>query len=344
MKNTIRSAAVLLLLLLAACNNEYSRKGNTVTIRVADAAEGAPQRICLQVLGDRIIRIAGQAGNDALRHARPDRASLVVLPQKGRTRFKVSSEGGTMTVSTAEISACVSPEGLISFYDKEGNALLENGSIDLSPKVVEGKQGYEVRTVFDSPEGESFYGLGQHQTGEFDRRGTDEELYQYNTKISIPFVVSTNGYGLLFDAYSYSRWGNPKGYVQLGRELKLYDRSGNPGGLTGTYVAKDGSRLVRREDSLFFENEWAIRNLPDFPLNGAKVTYEGWVEAPRTGDYRFSQYYAGFQRTLFGGKEVMSRRWRPAWNPNSCRFSVHLEAGVVVCGEINNSPLWRPGG
>ena len=61
MKNTIRSAAVLLLLLLAACNNEYSRKGNSVTVRIADAPEGAPQKICLQVLGDRIIRVSTPA-------------------------------------------------------------------------------------------------------------------------------------------------------------------------------------------------------------------------------------------------------------------------------------------
>ena len=354
MKNTIRSAAVLLLLLITACNNEYSRKGNSVTVRVADAAEGAPQKICLQVLGDRVIRVSTPALSPESLLASPekgsassapvsraaDRASLVVLPQKGRTRFKVSSEGGTVSVSTAEISACVSPEGRISFYDKDGNALLENGSLSLSPKEVEGKAGYSVRTLFDSAEGESFYGLGQHQTGEFDRKGTDEELYQYNTKISIPFVVSTNGYGLLFDAYSYSRWGNPEGYVQLGKELKLYDKNGNPGALTGTYVAKDGSRLVRREDSLFFENEWAIRNLPDFPLNGAKVTYEGWIEAPQTAEYRFTQYYAGFQRTVIDGKEVMSRRWRPAWNPNSYKYAVELKAGVRTPVRVE----WDPDG
>ena len=101
MKNTIRSAAVLLLLLLAACNNEYSRKGNSVTVRIADAPEGAPQMICLQVLGDRIIRVSTpalppesllaspeeRAASSAPVSRAADRACLVVLPQKGRIRF-----------------------------------------------------------------------------------------------------------------------------------------------------------------------------------------------------------------------------------------------------------------
>lgn len=347
--------AFVLLLVLAGCHSEYSKKRDTVTVRVQDAPAGSPQLVRLQVLGEKIIRVnaeeaaletgafpaepfSGEDGNDS--GARAVRKSLVVLPQNTRTKYKVTAENGTVTVRTSEIAVTVSPEGGISFFGKDGSPLLQNGSISLKQKEVEGKAGYEVRTLFDSPEGESFYGLGQHQTGEFDRKGTDEELYQYNTKISIPFVVSTNGYGLLFDAYSYSRWGNPAGYLQLGEVLKLYDRNGVEGALTGTYTAKDGRKLVRREDSLYFENEWAIRNLPDFPLNGTKVVFEGYLEAPQSASYRFTQYYAGFQRTLIGGKEVMSSRWRPAWNPNSYKYSTLLDAGVRTPIRIE----WDPDG
>ena len=348
--------ALVLLLVLTGCHSEYSKKGDTVTVRVPDAPAGSPQQVRLQVLGEKIIRVStpalapesfpsspkkGSAGKAPVSSAvSKERKSLVVLPQNTRTKYKVTVENGTVTVRTSEIAATVSPEGGISFFGKDGSPLLQNGSISLKQKEVEGKAGYEVRTLFDSPEGESFYGLGQHQTGEFDRKGTDEELYQYNTKISIPFVVSTNGYGLLFDAYSYSRWGNPEGYLQLGEVLKLYDRNGVEGALTGTYTAKDGRKLVRREDSLYFENEWAIRNLPDFPMNGTKVVFEGYLEAPQSAPYRFTQYYAGFQRTLIGGKEVMSSRWRPAWNPNSYKYSAPLEAGVRTPIRIE----WDPDG
>ncbi len=73
---------------------------------------------------------------------------------------------------------------------------------------------------------------------------------------------------------------------------------------------------------------------------GATVTYEGTITAPQTGDYHFIQYYAGFQSTVVDGVEVMSRRWRPAWNPNSYKFTVHLEAGKPTPLKIE----WEPDG
>ena len=97
---------------------------------------------------------------------------------------------------------------------------------------------------------------------------------------------------------------------------------------------------MQPEDSLFYENEWAIKNLPQLPLNGAKVTYEGTLTAKETGDYHFIQYYAGFQRTEIGGEEVMSIRWRPAWNPNSYKYTVHLEAGEPTPIKVE----WDPDG
>ena len=83
-----------------------------------------------------------------------------------------------------------------------------------------------------------------------------------------------------------------------------------------------------------------IENLPKLPLQGAVVTYEGEIEAPVTGDYYFSQYYAGFQTTEIGGEEMMSRRWRPAWNPNSFRYKVHFNAGERKPIKIT----WEPDG
>ena len=64
----------------------------------------------------------------------------------------------------------------------------------------------------------------------------NEELFQYNTKVAIPFVVSNKNYGILWDSYSYGRWGNPNNYQQLHRAFKLYDKNGKLGSLTGTYT------------------------------------------------------------------------------------------------------------
>ncbi len=261
-----------------------------------------------------------------------DRESLAVLPQEDLfTDYQVSDAMGKVHLTTSALSVDVyKADGSVHFYKADGTPLALNGHATLTPSTEWGFWSTTVR--FDPADDEAFYGLGQHQAGEFDHKGRPEELYQYNTKVSVPLVVSNKGYGVLFDAYSLSRWGTDQPYRQLGEVFDL--------DLTGTYQAADSTILVQKEDSLFYENEWAIRNLPDLPLNGATVCYEGTLTARETGDYHFIQYYAGFQQTEMGGKEVMSRRWRPAWNPNSYKYTVHLEKGVPTPIKIN----WEPDG
>ena len=261
----------------------------------------------------------------------PKRTSLAVLPQKRFKDYKVEKAGSLVTVSTSKLSAIVDKEsGVVAFYDAEGNLLAGDGHATFKPITVEGKDAWSTSVSFASPSDEAFYGLGQQQAGEFDHKGGNEELYQYNTKISVPMVVSNKGYGILFDAYSLSRWGNPEPYKQLG---EIFDLD-----LQGTYFPKDGKAFTQKEDSLYYETEWAIRNLPKGPFK--KVVYEGSIVPKETGDYHFIQYYAGFQSASFGGKEVMSRRWRPAWNPNSYKYVVHLEEGVKTPFRIE----WEPDG
>ena len=328
-----------LLLALQGCQSDYKVKGDTVTVKLENVQPGAPSQVRLQVMGPKLVRVS--ATPDGAFH---DRKSLVVLPMKEKTRFSVEMEEGVVKVSTGEVVARVDPkDGKLSFTDASGKQLLASGAggqMSFAPIEVEGKKAFSTRVVFDSPADEAFYGLGQQQTGEFDHKGLNEELYQYNTKISIPFIVSSKGYGLLFDAYSLSRWGNPNPYQHLGDVFKLYDKDGKEGALTGTYQTRDGQTLVQREETLDYENERLIADLPKLPLEGAIVLYEGEIEAPVAGDYYFTQYYAGFQGTKIGGEEVMSRRWRPAWNPNSFRYRVHFEAGERKPVKV----FWQPDG
>jgi len=320
----------LIVLTLAGCTGRgYKVRGD----RIYMDRDGLTIR--LSVLSPSIIRVSSAPAGQLT-----DRNSLVVVPQTGFKDFEVSTSGDSVLVSTSALVATVAPDGTVSFRDSSGRVLTDDGKFSFSPIEVEGKKAFSVRSTFSTDSGESFYGLGQHQAGEFDHKGKSEELYQYNTKVSVPFIVSTKGYGLLFDAYSLSRWGNPEPYKQLGEVFKLYDKDGVEGALTGTYKTAGGETLTRREDSLYFENEFVIKNLPDLPLNGAEVVYEGYIQAPETADYHFIQYYAGFQGTTIGGEEKMSRRWRPAWNPNSYKFTASLEKGEKTPVRI----VWSPDG
>ena len=343
-------AAAIAVLPPSCGKKEYSVKGNSVIVKLqipgqaGNDGEGRhgridrPSQIRLQVLGEKIVRVSATPERKF-----NDRKSLVVLPRKGKTPFQVTCENGLVKVSTSAVTVTVDPAtGKLNFTDADGKTLLdsgEGGRMTFAPIEVEGKKAFSTHVVFDSPDDEAFYGLGQQQTGEFDHKGLNEELYQYNTKISIPFVVSSKGYGLLFDAYSWSRWGNPEPFQTLGNVFKVYDKDGNEGALTGTYETRFRT-LVQREETLEYDNERLIGNLPRLPLQGAVVTYEGEIEAPEEGDYYFSQYYAGFQATEIDGEEVMSRRWRPAWNPNSFRYKVHFNKGERKPVKV----VWEPDG
>ena len=289
---------------------------------VVKTAEGSAVR--LQFVTPEVVRVSVSPDGKFR-----DRESLMVLPQKDFRDFKVNTADGWVSITTDALQVKVAlSDGETGFYKADGTPLAVDGHASFAPNG----EAWSTTVSYASAADEAFYGLGQHQAGEFDHKGRREELYQYNTKISVPMVVSNKGYGFLFDAYSQSRWGSAEPYRQLGEVFDLK--------LKGTYKSASGATLVQQEDSLFYENEWAIRNLPKLPLSGAKVSYDGTITARESGDYHFIQYYAGFQRTVVGGEEVMSRRWRPAWNPNSYKFTVHLEKGVPTPVHID----WEPDG
>jgi len=313
-------AAVLLAFLSGCSGGDVKKDSHGVTVKTAQG-----EKVRLQVLGDKIIRVTAIPKGDM-----PTRASLCVVPQEGKPAFQVDKGEDVVTVSTPAIKAEVALDGgSVTFKDASGKTLLseERGGRKFTPITVEGKSEYTVSQVFSSPDDEAFYGLGQHQGMDYNRKGTNEELFQYNTKVSVPFVMSTRGYGILWDSYSLSRFGNPAPYAQLGKVFTLYDKDGKEGHLTGEYTPAEGESLIRDEDSLYYENEWAIKNLPKMKLKGAKVVYEGFISAPEDADYFFTLYYAGSQKVSIGGKEVVSERWRPAWNPNSYKFKVALKKG-----------------
>lgn len=328
---------LLAMLILVSCNGKgWKQDAEGVTVKVAAKAVDGPSRVRLQVIGDKLVRVTATPEKKF-----SGRKSLIIVPQDAEPQFSVSEAEGTVVLETSSVKACVRiSDGAVSFASKEGDCVLDGNRMTFTPISVEGKDGYSTRLVFDSPDGEAFYGLGQQQSLEFNHKGGNEELYQYNTKVSVPFVVSSRNYGILVDNYSLSRWGNPEPYRQLCEEFKVYGADGREGGLTASYVPAEGDPVIRQEDSLYYETEWAIKNLPEMKLKGAKVTYEGFLEAPEDGNYHFILYYAGFQKVSLGGREVVSERWRPAWNPNSYKFTAWMSKGEKTPVKVE----WNPDG
>lgn len=70
----------------------------------------------------------------------------------------------------------------------------------------------KIDTHFRSNRSEHIFGLGQHQHGLLDNKGSIIDLEQRNTEVCIPFYISTLGYGFL--------WNNPGvGRVELGMSM-----------------------------------------------------------------------------------------------------------------------------
>ena len=308
------------------------------------------QKVRLQVMGDQLIRVSATNEKQF-----PDRKSLIIVPQSTeQTPFSVEKKEGAVTLSTAKVNATVNTlTGEVVFTDSQGKVLLaenKGGGKTFTPIEVEGKKEYSIRQVFESPEDEAFYGLGQHHAGEFNYKGKNEELFQYNSKVSLPFIISNKGYGILWDSYSLSRFGNPEEYKQIGMVFKLYDKDGKEGALTGSYMPQEGAKvepLVRREESLYFQyldrndHLTSMINLPkNYPLGHVLVTYEGEIEPPTTGDYFFNLYAGGYAKVYLNNELVLEERFRQAWNSTNYKFTAHLEGQKRVPIRIE----WNPDG
>ena len=359
--------AALILGAMGAQAADFVQNGNYLTVQLKQHQNYGPSQIRLQVVSDRIIRVQATA-EQSFR----SKQSLIIVPQNSKAKYKVEEQGDDLIITTAAMRAVLNEAtGQITFYDLKDQVLLKEVAqggktfkpftvpdreigVDIAKVPEAQKHGWSWRALFDSPDNEAFYGLGQHQSEELNMKGKNEDLFQYNTKVSVPFVISNKNYGILWDSYSYSRWGNPDDYLQLNRAFKLYDKDGKEGQLTGTYVAKNGQKIVRGEDSIYFEyampeaseicnktDKGGIQNLPKgFALNGSKVVYEGYVEAPTNSFYQFILYYAGYMKIYIDGKLVVPERWRTAWNPNSYKFETAIPKGKKTPIRIE----WQPDG
>ncbi len=69
-------------------------------------------------------------------------------------------------------------------------------------KQVVDRQAFHTTLEFEWAEDEALYGLGSHEEGFLNLRGTRQDLYQENLKVVVPMLVSTKGYGILMDCYS----------------------------------------------------------------------------------------------------------------------------------------------
>ena len=258
--------------------------------------------------------------------------SLMILKNSSKTKFFVTNTNEEVTLSTAELKATVSLQsGLVTFTDSAGNSLLreDNNIKNFKPTVIDAGQSWQVQQPFITPGDEAFYGLGQHQQGLMNYKGNIITLLQNNTEVAIPFLVSNKNYGILWDNYSITTFGDGRSYEPL-NHLRLFDANENAGSLSATYVLKsDSSKIItkRNEDSIAYDYLSDLKKFPaSFALDKGMVIWDGFIQSPYSGLHKFSFRYGGYIKAWLNDSLCLNE-WRQCWNPETTIIPFVMEAG-----------------
>lgn len=152
--------------------------------------------LAIAALTDRAVRVRfTPTGGTAM----PD--SDILLPGLPAVAGRVTSAGSRTVFSLPDLRCEIDDAtGRLRFLDGDGSLLLSE-AVDgrsLKPAKLGDEDIFVAEQAFDSPADERLYGTGCFQDGALDLRGLPRRLTQVNTQISLPFVLSSRGYGLMW--------------------------------------------------------------------------------------------------------------------------------------------------
>jgi alpha-D-xyloside xylohydrolase len=126
--------------------------------------------------------------------------------------FKFTHDSDSATLTTAQVKVTFSlKRGNLGYSTAGGEDLLRESDAvprTYEPDVINGLKTYHVSDRFSPDQTEGYYGLGQHQSGMFNYRGSTVELAQNNTDVAIPLLLSSKGYALMWNTASATEVDN----------------------------------------------------------------------------------------------------------------------------------------
>ena len=224
----------------------------------------APGEMKLTVCSDSIVRVM-YSPNAVL----PAGQDFVVTNRSWKkASFNVADSNDTLTITTRKLEVAVDKmTGAVTFYDASGKLLLAEsagGGKTMTAATVNGEPSFQPEQTFISPADEFIYGLGQFQEGIWNWRGMPQQLRQLNTEISIPMIVSSYGYGLLWNNASLTDFNPADTQVTLTNKSGAFTTTA-----AGDYVffVKDGDRRnligvqINGQTIVAITNMWVTYNL-----------------------------------------------------------------------------------
>lgn len=265
-------------------------------------------------------------------------------------------------VVNGKLKASILSDGTVIYENSSGKLLLQEQWLDKrvgtapqrNARVYEHISSDAFRTdlFFEADPEEHFYGLGQEANDCMDLKGTSTELFQKNTKCTIPYVLSTKGYGFVWNnpsigraelAFNHTRW-----HSEACRQIDYLVIAGDsPEEINRNYTALTGRaemlpewaagfwqsrlRYTTPQEVLDVAEEYRRR---DVPLGVLVIDYFHW---PRQGDWKFDDAYwpdveKMCEKLTQMGIHTMVSVW-PTVDPRSDHYEVMKNHNYLIKAE-----------
>jgi len=233
----------------------------------------------------------------------------VAVVRNGRIEAVLRTVRGTVSMVNASPEP---PRCELEFRTSSGRTLLKelspSGSLKLRARRFEPIPGgdHRITASFESDPGEKLFGMGQYQQDVFDLKGATFELAHRNSQASVPFVLSSAGYGFFWHDPSIGRAtfgvNRTEWHAGSSRQLDYWITAGeDPAQIVRAYTAVAGRPPMMPEHGLGFWQcklrYWNAEQLLEvarehvdrgLPLDVIVCDFFHW---PHMGDYRFDEEY-----------------------------------------------------
>lgn len=285
----------------------------------------------------------------------------------------INKDQNTGSITNGNLTAKIDPFKNLSFYNQDNKLLLKgyqrnriddmtssvdttkvshfNSALNIDSREFKPLVGgdFELKVRFEANQDEKLFGMGQYQQDFLDLKNTKLELAHRNSQASVPFVLSNQGYGML--------WNNPAiGDVSFAKnmtewhalstkELDFWITGGDtPSQIEEQYAAVTGTvpmmpdyamgywqcklRYRTQDELLEAAREFKRRHLP---ISVIVIDYFHW---PKSGEYTFDPTYWPNPKEMITelhqmGIKLMVSVW-PTVDETSSHYSDMKEKGYLI--------------
>lgn len=240
--------------------------------------------------------------------------------------------------------------GIITYYRNGKQILRTKYEGDYSTRNLHREgENYQIKVIFEANENEHFYGLGQEQENQFDRKGSTCNLMHYNTKSALPVIYSSLGYGFFWNNPAPGRCETTKNHTMWvadsARQADYFMYAGEtPAAVMKIYCDMTGYapafpdwaagywqcklRYESQEDLLSVAREYKKRGIP---IDAIVIDYFHWTEQ---GEWKFDpKYWPDPSAMCLELKEMGIQPIVSIWptiNPKSENYLEMSEANMLI--------------